>query len=322
MGAAHRLLGACLMVVVAAIPAAAQSGGPSCGRDSRAALDDMWWTGPMLANSAATLPRGHLLVEPYIYDVATSGANGFGSRSYLLYGATNRLTVGLIPVLGFTSPREGRSSSGIGFGDMTVLAQYGLTQFHPGRPLPAMAVMVQETLPTGRYDRLGNRPSDGFGSGTYTTTIGFNLQTYVWLPTGRALRIRINVSDAVSGRTGIEGVSVYGSPSGFLGTAAQGSAVFADVSWEYSLARRVALATDLFYSRTGNTHLAGLTSSPSSPGSPFVRDSGASRAVGVAPAVELSLTRNLGVLLGVRVIPGAGGTAKSVTPALAINFVH
>ena len=32
-------------------------------------LDDAWWTGPMLAPSAATLPRGHFLIEPYLFDV-------------------------------------------------------------------------------------------------------------------------------------------------------------------------------------------------------------------------------------------------------------
>jgi len=37
----------------------------------RQSLDDAWWSGPMLAPSAATLPRGHFLVEPYFYDVST-----------------------------------------------------------------------------------------------------------------------------------------------------------------------------------------------------------------------------------------------------------
>jgi hypothetical protein len=32
----------------------------------RQALDNAWWTGPMLAPSAATLPRGHFLIEPYL----------------------------------------------------------------------------------------------------------------------------------------------------------------------------------------------------------------------------------------------------------------
>ncbi len=30
----------------------------------RQSRDDAWWTGPMLAPSAATLPRGHFLIEP------------------------------------------------------------------------------------------------------------------------------------------------------------------------------------------------------------------------------------------------------------------
>ena len=38
----------------------------------RQSRDDAWWTGPMLAPSAATLPRGHFLVEHYLYDVTAS----------------------------------------------------------------------------------------------------------------------------------------------------------------------------------------------------------------------------------------------------------
>jgi hypothetical protein len=314
------LVGIYLVLVAAAAPAAAQGEDASC-RTGRATLDELWWPGPMLANSAATLPRGHVLFEPYIYDVATASGHGFGSRSYLLYGATNRLTVGLIPVLGFTAPHDGPSSSRIGFGDLTFVAQYGLTSFHAGGRMPAMAVMVQETLPTGRYDRLADRPSDGFGGGAYRTTVGFNAQTYVWLPTGRALRMRLNVSDAFSRHASIEGVSVYGTANGFRGTAAPGNAAFVDASFEYSAARRVALATDVFYSGNGNTRVSGTIGLSPEPASTYLRDSGVSRAIGVAPAVELSVSRNLGVLLGVRVIPGQR-TSRSITPAIAINFVH
>jgi hypothetical protein len=31
---------------------------------ARQSLDDAWWTGPMLAPSAATLLQGHFLIEP------------------------------------------------------------------------------------------------------------------------------------------------------------------------------------------------------------------------------------------------------------------
>ena len=33
---------------------------------------DAWWTGPMLAPNAATLPRGYALLEPYLFDIITS----------------------------------------------------------------------------------------------------------------------------------------------------------------------------------------------------------------------------------------------------------
>jgi len=322
MSTLKALAGVCVFLAVSATPCVAQIEATERASDTRVALDDMWWTGPMLANSASTLPRGHALFEPYVYDVATAGSDGYGSRSYVLYGVTDRLTAGLIPVLGFTAPHEGLRSSHVGFGDLTLLAQYGLTRFRPDRRLPAVAVMVQETLPTGRFDRLGDRPSDGFGAGAYTATIGFNAQTYVWLPTGRALRMRLNVSEAVSRRAAIEGASVYGTPAGFRGNATPGHVFFADASWEYSLVRRVAVAADVFYTRSANTRVEGLDMPPSSPASVFVRDSGVSRAVGVAPAVELSMTPNLGVLLGIRVIPGGGGTARSMTPAIAINVVR
>jgi hypothetical protein len=51
-------------------------------------------------------------------------------------------------------------------------------------------------------------------------------------------------------------------------------------------------------------------------------DLGSSDAIGVAPAIEYSWTPNLGVLLGVRVIPAGRNTAATVTPALAINMVY
>src|SRR5690348_18424552 len=90
----------------------------------RQSVDDAWWTGPMLANSAATLPRGHFLIEPYLYDVSSSQADGFGSLTYMLYGVSDRFTAGLVPVFGYTRVAGGADSSGIGAGDASVLMQY------------------------------------------------------------------------------------------------------------------------------------------------------------------------------------------------------
>jgi hypothetical protein len=291
----------------------------------RQPLDDAWWTGPMLAPSAATLPRGHFLIEPYLYDVIAVHSNGFGSLTYVNYGLLDRVTVGLIPTAGFNKLSRGPSGSGVGLGDLTPQTQYRLTKFHEGSWIPTTSVAVQETLPTGKYDRLGDRPSDGLGSGAYTTTLALYSQTYFWLPNDRILRMRFNVAQGLSNNVNVEDVSVYGTEAGFRGHAKPGSSFFVDASWEYSLTRRWVLALDATYRHNGNTRATGyntLDANRVRNPSGLQLDSGSSEAFGFAPAIEYSWKPNLGVLVGARMIPAAHNTHASITPAIAINFVH
>jgi hypothetical protein len=295
---------------------------PSAVRQS---LDDAWWTGPMLAPSAATLPRGHFLIEPYLYDVIGADSNGFGSLTYVNYGLVDRVTVGLIPTAGFNKVSNGPSSSGVELGDLTLQTQYRLTKFHEGSWIPTTSVAVQETLPTGKYDRLGDRPSDGLGSGAFTTTLAFYSQTYFWLPNDRILRMRFNVSEAFSSNVNVEGVSVYGTEAGFRGHAEPGRSFLVDTSWEYSLTRRWVLALDVTYRHNGNTRVIGydVPNRKSVQNSSGIQtDSRSSEAFGFAPAIEYSWKSNLGVLLGTRVILAGHRTTASITPAVEINFVH
>jgi hypothetical protein len=325
----RRIILAAVAVVAVAAGVAAQGSPPAAGVPE--SLDDAWFTGPKLAPSAATLPRGHFLIEPYLYDVTTQGrydhtgrrqsvphANGFRSLTYMLYGLTNRVTVGLIPTGGHNTVSGSPSSSGVEAGDLTLDAQYRLTQFHEGSWHPATAAVIQETLPTGNYDRLG-RPSNGLGSGAYTTTLGFYSQTYFWLPNGRLLRMRFNVSQAFSKEARLQDVSVYGTGAGFRGLARPGSSSFVDASAEYSLTRSWVLALDATYRYNANTQVRGNNILlPTLPG--IQMNSGSGYAVGLAPAVEYSWKHNLGALLGTYVIVAGRNTSATITPALAINF--
>src|ERR1700730_1381205 len=169
----------------------ASDNAPTAGLN-RQALDDAWWTGPLLAPNASTLPRGHFLIEPYLYDVIGAHSNGFGSLTYINYGLANRFTVGVIPTFGYNKLSNELSSAGIRLGDFTVQGQFRLRQFHQGSWLPTISATVQETFPSGKYDRLGDRPSDGLGGGAYTTTIALYTQTYFWMANRRILRLRFH----------------------------------------------------------------------------------------------------------------------------------
>ena len=304
----------------------------------RQSLDDAWWTGPMLAPSAATLPRGHFLIEPYLYDVVQQGeydrngvkrgapeSNGFGSLTYINYGLVDKLTIGVIPTFGYNRVNGAPSSSSVEMGDVTVQGQYRLTKFHEGHWIPTMSLAVQETFPSGKYDQLGNRPSNGLGSGAYTTTLAFYSQTYFWLPNRRILRMRLNASQSISTGVNVKGVSVYGTDAEFQGHAKPGGTSFIDASWEYSLTRSWVLALDATYRYQNSTRVTGsdALALPGMQNSAKIRlDTGYNDAIGFAPAIEYSWNSKVGILLGVRVIPIGRNTAATITPAIAINIVR
>ncbi len=280
----------------------------------------------MLAAGAGTLPRGHFLFEPYLYDViqygsfdrkgigsATPHSNGFGSLTYILYGLTDRFTAGVIPTAGFNTVSNGPSSSRIGVGDVSLVTQYRLAQYHKGSWIPTASINVQESLPTGQYDRLGDRPTDGFGNGDYATEVSLYTQTYFWMPNGRILRARLNASQTFSGKAFINGVSVYGTSPGFRGYAHPGNSFSLDIAQEYSVTENWVLAMDEYYRHGANTTVTGNNS---------VMNLGTNDTYALAPAVEYNWTPNVGVLLGVRLIPAGHNSSITITPVAAINIVR
>lgn len=294
----------------------------SAGRQSR---DDAWWTGPLLAASPGSLTPGHFLFEPYVFDAIRQGhydntgkrqpvphANSFGSQSYLLYGLTDKVGVGLIPRFGFNDVSVGRDSSKVGVGDLTVQAQYGLTRFEEGSWVPTTAVVLQETLPTGKYDRLGDLPADGLGQGTYSTNVALYSQYFFWMPNGRILRTRFDVSYSISGSAGVRDVSVYGTGEGFRGRARPGNVTVVNAAAEYSLTRNWVLAMDVLYEHDGSTRIYG---------SGLNINTGPGHTWSLAPAIEYNFNSRVGVIVGAKLTAAGRNATAVVIPVAAVNIV-
>jgi hypothetical protein len=287
--------------------------------------DDAWWTGPLLAASPGSLTPGHFLIEPYLFDAIPQGhydnegkrrpaphANDFGSQSYLLYGLTDNVGIGLIPRFGFNDISVGRDSSKPGVGDLSVQAQYGLTRFKEGSWIPTTAFVVQETLPTGKYDRLGDRPADGLGLGTYSTNLALYSQYFFWMPNGRILRTRLDVSYSISGSAGVRDVSVYGTAEGFRGRARPGNVTVVDAAGEYSLSHHWVLAMDVVYEHDGNTHVydSGLNV-----------NSDTAHTWSLAPAIEYNFNSRVGIIAGAKFTVAGRNATAVVIPVAAVNIV-
>ena len=254
---------------------------------------EAWFTGSLNSNGASAVPEGHFLVEPYLGQANNKAL----SDNLLLYGLTDEVTLGLIP----------RFSWGdhAGFGDLTARLQYRFTAYDAASGMPALALVLNETLPTGKYDHLDRAGTDGTGTGAYQTQIGFLSDDYVTVD-GRPLRLRLDLVYGLSSSVGVENRSVYGTPDGFAGRAHPGPAYGATLAFEYSLTTRWAVALDADYGRSGKTRIDGMAAS------------GMSQSADLVPAVEYNFTADTGLIVGVQVPVWKNAT---LMPLAALNCV-
>jgi len=320
----------CSRLLAAALAFSSPAFGES---NDRQTLEDAWWTGPILAASASTLPQGHFLIEPYLYDSISyarydddgdehdvADTHFLGSQTYMLYGLADRISVGLIPRFGFRDVPSGRDSSGIRVGDVTLQGQYRLTQYD-GK-VPTTSIVMQVTLPTGKYDELGEQTSDAMGSGAYSVTLGWFSQYFFWMPNGRILRTRLNLQGTFFDDADVDGVSVYGTPEGFSGQASPGDSYLAIVAAEYSITRNWVAALDVQYQHDSTTSVSG--SAPVSTGTTrTIRNTFPSTdALSVAPAIEYNFNGNVGIIVGVIWSVAGHNTSANVIPVAAVNIVY
>jgi hypothetical protein len=265
----------------------------------------------MLASNAETLPHGHVYTEPYFYDVMVGGDHHPGSSGFYQYGLFDSLTVGLQPSF---ATATNQLDHGMTIGDFKLLSQLRLTHFTPQHRIPTVALVLNEVVPTGKYDRLGPQ-QEGHGSGAYATEVGVNVQHYFLLANGRLLRARINVLHSFPRRADVDDRSVYGTAPGFCGHARPGEKTTLIGAVEYSLTREWVLAFDVIRETATKTTLQGRYAN----GPPVEQAFPATRSVGFAPAVEYNWSDRTGILLGVWISPKGHNTPSTVTPAIAIS---
>lgn len=302
---------------------------------SRQSLGDALFTGPLVAPNATSLPQGHWDVEPYVLDSIQHGRydNNWNSRntpnshairsvSLLEYGLTDRLLVALLPQFGYNVVEHGSDSQGVRLGDTKLRFQYMLHAFQEGSWLPTTALAFSEVFPTGKYDGLGNHPANGLGSGLLTSTFGLFSQDYFWMPNGRILRSRLDLTYTIPDeKASVNGVSVYGTGPGFNGTIDTGNTFSADLAFEYSMTRHWAPAMDIVYSHSGGASVRGVQASNGLVTS-VSSSSNASEAVDVAPAIEYNWNSHYGVIVGADVVVAGRNTADAVTPQAALNIYY
>ena len=303
------VLAAVAAALICSIPAGAHA--QSYAERLDVAMKEARWTGPLLASTAETLPRGHFYTEPYFFDGISGGHHNPGSSGFYQYGLAGNWTVGVQPFFSLGTRRDNR---GAAIGDFKLLSQVRLSHFTAEHRVPSVALVTNLVVPTGKYDHLGALKS-GHGSGSFAPELGVNVQHYFLLKNGRLLRARINVLKDFPLRTHVTGRSVYGTGAGFRGHARPGSKTSVILGAEYSVTKEWVVAFEVERDQWGRTKVSGRNAD----GSLVEQISRRSWDVGFAPAVEYNWSERAGAIFGLWIVPKGHNTAASVTPAVAIQ---
>lgn len=273
---------------------------------ARADEEEPWFTGSLNSTGATALPAGHFLAEPYLLEVIAPSDRLHTAQSLnlLLYGVSDDLTVGLIPRFSYRERAE--------IGDLTARVQYRFTAYDEETAFPSLALVLNQTFPTGRHDNLDAKGADGSGGGAYVTQIGFLSDEYFTLPGDHLVRARFDLAYGVASRVDLENRSVYGTGEGFSGYAAPGSQFNATLAFEVSLTQRWVFAIDFDYQHAGHSSVWGG-------GQHW--DDGSAQAADIVPSIEYNFTGDTGLIVGAQVPVWRRNTPEIIVPMAALNCV-
>jgi hypothetical protein len=290
------------------------------------------FTGPLLTPNPMTIPKGTLVVEPYLmqyksdsaYDShgneqsSTSSVRQWQTLVPIFYGVTDRFQV-QASVGAAHAMSGGLSTSGWGVTDTTIGGQYLLLAPGADKKGPAVSVNYSHRFPTGKYDEINENPLNAIGNGANVDTFSLMAQQYVWLPNGRPLRFRAVASYSLPpSSVDLKGANAYASnvPQDFRGSVRLGHSFGISTSVEYSINPQWVLAMDLAYNRTGSSILKGTS------GAGDYESRNASRNVySLAPAVEYNFNDRFGLIGGVQFSFAGRNNDAFITPMAAFNMV-
>ncbi len=293
------------------------------------------FTGPLVTPNASALPGGMVLVEPYlIYTESHADYDNTGDRhdarpgshQWLLLvpatvGITDRLNAQLTAGTAYNvSGKE--HSDGTRLTDTSLMLQYMIVAPRADGTGPAVSLSATHVFPTGKYDKLGDNPLNGTGSGASSNRIALFAQQKFWLPNDHPLRVRALIAWGPSPSTvRIDGVSSHGTPPGFQGTAAMGTSMGVSAAVEYGIDRHWALAADLAWDHRNGTHLQGTVCPTPAACSNLDQRNGPNWTYSVSPAVEYNFNASVGLIVGAQ-LSFAGHNASSYwAPQAALNMV-
>lgn len=307
---------------------------PALAGAAEHSLDGVNFTGPLITPNPVGMPKGNAYVEPYLIRVDSDRyydgegrRHDSGERSSawvtvvpIAYGLGQRVTA-QVNLSAARAETGAERSRGFRAGDTSAQVQYLLQAPNEDGTRPAISVSLSQRYATGSYDRIGGNPLNAQGDGVQRTTFGLGMQQVVWLPNGRPLRWRGQLSASPApARVALNDTSVYGTPDGFRGNIAPGSLLGISAAAEYSFNSRWVGVFEFAASRQSDRHLSGYA--PGEDGAAHRIDLRlpGSRNLTLAPAVQYHFSPSVGLIAGVEFTVAGRNTGSYINPQVALGM--
>lgn len=268
-----------------------------------------WFTGSLLPPSAVNAPPNHPVVAPYLGFTTTYGSyndqwdfkadsNLYSITPYLelLFGINDHIGVDIYASF-ISSFKKNQSATHLQ--DTIVLLGFQVARDKPKTWTPDIRFIIQETFPTGNYQKLDPKKLgvDSTGFGSYQT--GFNIVAQKLFPLeNHFLVLKWTLAYLFPAPVHVKGLNTYGGGRGTKGKVFPGQILQLFFSGEYSITQRWAFAWDTFFEYQGKSTFSGT---------PGTTSSGASNHVGLGPMIQMSfspqveynISQNSGLLFAV-----------------------
>ncbi len=292
-------------------------------------LELPWLTGPLIAPTPYTLPKGHLTFQPYVRWTHTKGEYGpqwqpspvrridtLLIQPLTKFGVFEKGEFDILPQL-YYSNSEGPSA--LRLGDLPMSLSYQLAQEDKflNSTSPDLKLRFDVTFPLGHYNKLNPNKFgvDASGGGSWNPGVTLVLGKFFHFTPIHWLVTRWVFSYAVGTPTFVKGLSTYGGTPKTRGTVYPGNIYAFDLGLEFTLARRVALACDLFYEHANKTRFSGRSGgiAPTLPsGERFL----------IAPAIEYNHSAQLGWIFGPSIALAGRNSFQEITWIISMTLRH
>jgi len=267
-----------------------------------------FFTGPLLTPAPDVVKVGHYNFQTYFFAntfignysgsghfISAQNTQTINALEYLQVGLTSFMDTILAPQV-VTKMSGDQSTTNIG--DLTWTVDFQLYE-QRGGSWPTISLSLEESFPISKYQKLDPKKNgtDGIGSGSFVSNIGFNIGGISQFTKINYLSTRFSVNYTIPSPVSVKGFNSYGGGFGTNGKVYPGNSWNVFLGFEYTIDLHWVLACDLAYSKFAKTKFSGTVGTTSTGSAATMTAKGGDN-WSLAPAIEYNWNASWGLIAG------------------------